>query len=354
MGWRAAQMSNIGVDLSGRWLKAAQWRLGSGRPVLAAWGRMVRPEGWTNGGVTPEEAAGVAEWLERRGFARAPLTLSVPRDGLAAGALELPPASSGAPLEQIARLELARVSRSDAGRLVASMWPVPRPVRGGEATHALGVGVPEPRALALIEPFEGVGLAVSVLDVREWALVRGVGEAGAGPGVRCLIETGWDATMIVLLVDGVVVFARALELAGLSRLYAVLRDRFGLSAGAFDGLLADPTREGAAGAWQAARGTLTEYLDALSPEVGRSLTYAEHRYPDRRLEAVVLAGEGAVLPGLAERLGSELKVECRLARPGSVTAIAGPSGRVADDPGLIVAMGLAMPARGVIQGRAAA
>jgi Tfp pilus assembly PilM family ATPase len=341
----------IGVDVSGRWLKAAQFRGGRGAPVLHAGARVPRPGG-TGGPVTAPEVEYLSGVLERRGFARAPLAIAAPREAVACSALELPPAGSGAPLDQITRLELARVARCEPGVLVTGMWALPAPTRGAGSTHVMGVGLAIDQAETLLAPFDAAGLEVEAIDIRECGLVRGCGAVGGGPGLRCILDVGWDGTTLVLTMNGAILFTRTLEMAGLSRLAQVVEQRLDVDGAALTAVLDDPGREGAADIIEEMGPTLGDFAEALSPEVGRSLAYVTQRHPEASLSGAALCGEGAGLPGLVEHLQGQFPVGWRIVRPGEVAALPGSLQRLAHDSGLVCAMGLARP--GQAEGRAAA
>jgi Tfp pilus assembly PilM family ATPase len=337
----------IGVDMDGRWIRAAQVRGGGAMPTLVAAARVPR---LGEGAWTAEEAGYLSEVLLRRGFEPGPLVVAAPREMVVSAALELPPAGSGAPLGQIARLELARVSRVDPTGLVMATWAVPPPVRSPEGTHVMAVGVATEKAESLIGAYADVGLEVEGIDVREWGLVRGVGRVGEG--LRCVVDLGWDSTTLVLTHSGTVLFTRVLELAGLKALYGVLETRLGLTAGALDPVLEDPGRPDAAAIVDAMRPTLADFAEALSPEVSRSLAYAEQRCPQAGLNGGTLTGEGAGLPGLAEHLTSQVGSVWRVARPVEVVTLKGSLERVGTDAGLMCALGLSTGA-GEVKGVAA-
>src|SRR5262245_44364514 len=104
----------IGLDLSGRWFKAAQASARAGVCAKAKMTRGAEAKGTPAGAVlTPADAQVLAGALERSGFKGNRVTVVAPRHLLYAEILELPPRASGAPLEQLARVELARSNRCE-------------------------------------------------------------------------------------------------------------------------------------------------------------------------------------------------------------------------------------------------
>src|SRR3954451_23592560 len=98
--------SPIGLDLGGRTIKAVQLVCAQGKWCLHAAVALPQPE--VNQPVVPQTARYVREALFRHGFVGNRIVLAAPATQLEMDVLELPPRSSGAPVEQIARSELAR------------------------------------------------------------------------------------------------------------------------------------------------------------------------------------------------------------------------------------------------------
>ena len=120
---RRKSFSPIGVDVDGRSIAAVQLSLtGEGFQIEAATvlgriGSQFPPE--------QPELHRLSEVLARQGFQGKKLVLGVPSDQVLASMLDLPPAGSGAPLEQIARIELARIHKCEPADLELAMWNLP-------------------------------------------------------------------------------------------------------------------------------------------------------------------------------------------------------------------------------------
>src|SRR5262245_23870538 len=160
----------IGLDLGGRWFKAAQASVRGGVSAKAKITRGAEPG--AKGGtaatavMTAADAQVLAGALERSGFSGNRVTVVAPRPLLYAGVLELPPRASGAPLEQLARVELARSNRVEEGSFTLGMWDVPLGPggRGGRDPHhptqVFAVGLANDRIEPVLAALEGVGLEV--------------------------------------------------------------------------------------------------------------------------------------------------------------------------------------------------
>ncbi len=339
-GWK----SPIGVDLSGRWLKAAQVVAPRANSfTLAGACRLERAA--PDSPVTPDEVAHLMEAAARAGCEGSHVRIAVPPSLAVCAALELPPRSSGAPLEQIARLELARTARLAPETLETAMWSVPPPGRGGEGTHVVAVGLPHAEAERLLAMFDTAGFEADQLDVRACALGRASGAEAAGASL--LIDVGWDHTGFLLLLGGRVLYQRVLADTSLSALYRDAAARAGAAPSVVDALLLrrydpdlEPRRVAAA---VPLRGVLTSFFDTIANEVTRSLGYAAHRYGGIPVSVVRLTGDGAGLPGLSDRLAAgELPV--RPLAPSDILTLPGRFSRFADAHGLVAAIGLSLPA----------
>ena len=128
-----ARYSPIGLDVGSRCIKAVQFsrshkglricavacidRSGKGTAILAA------------------EAAALRDILARQGFRGRKLVLGGPPARLLSGVMELPPRASGAPLDQIARIELARAHDCPPDSIDLSWWELPAGTPAHQGTH---------------------------------------------------------------------------------------------------------------------------------------------------------------------------------------------------------------------------
>src|SRR4051794_35623253 len=101
----------IGLDVAGRWVKAVQLSRTATGLRLAAAARVARAD--PAAGFSEADAQVLAGVLERAGFQGHDVVLGAPREMLLSDVLELPPRASGAPIEQLARVELARANKCD-------------------------------------------------------------------------------------------------------------------------------------------------------------------------------------------------------------------------------------------------
>lgn len=363
----------IGVDVGSRTVKAVQFgreRWGDGVWRIVAVAEMPRSEtghaapptatgAGTNGGAAsaaanvhvlkPAEVARLAGTLERQGFVGSDVVLAVPTDKLATSVLDLPPRSSQAPLEQIARMELARAHRCAPDSFEMGSWDLPAAARAAKATPVMAVACSHADATALIDPFEAEGLNVRALDVRACALARAcqslLGPAGT---ITAMLDVGWSAANLSLLHQGVVIYARSLPDGGVCKLYQTLRARLNLDAEVIDYLLAE-SGLGDAGSTQSpaqrkppadAAGLIAAHFEAAVQELKVSLQYARHQYPETSVSRLLVAGGGACIRGVASHLSRAMGIEARTAAPSDVAQWTAAVAAACESPALTLAVGL--------------
>jgi Tfp pilus assembly PilM family ATPase len=374
---RKQPRSAIGLDIGARRIKAVQLEpLGASTDdgVPAAW-RVTAATTFNRTApgqpISADEAARVCDTLDRLGFAGTRVVMAAPADKLIVGMLELPKAG-GIPLTQIARVELARTSKSAPDSFEMGCWELPVPARAGKTVQVMAVGYPHAEAAQFLDVIESAGLDVTVLDVRSCAIARACASAVAPqPGITALLDVGWSSASLVLVYSGMVVYVRALGEAGISRLYESLAKRLKLDAEVVDYVLGelglrDPATVAAVAAPadvsttdsnpreaeaaiadvrlelpSDARSQLTNYADALVRELLVSFSYVARQYTDASVTRLLLMGAGAPIPGLAEHLSKELGLETRLVAPKDLAECPSPLLETCSSPELTPALGLA-------------
>lgn len=330
----------IGIDLAGQTIKMAQCAPSRAGPRLLACASAHRPgSSARTPALTPDDADLIAGLIERNGFEGVELVLGVPRDLLLSASLELPPRSSGAPLEQIARLELARAHRVDPASFEMAMWEVPAPARASDATHALAVALSPPRLEPFIDALEARGLEVHALSPRPHALQNAAHPLLIGGGLTAFIDANWDGLGISISLDATIVVDRFIENASWARVCIDGAARVGSTPEAAHAALCGPNK--AAVSVGAFRALASEYLETVVPEAARSVSYAAHRYPAAPPVRALLTGDAWALPGLLEKLNDALGVPVSTLDAGRI--FKGPSPASAT-PACMVAAGLCLHA----------
>ena len=313
------RLSPIGLDVGARCVKAVQLAHGCTGPRIAAIACIDRQG--SNPALSGGEAAALRDVLARQGFRGRRVVLGCPPARLMSAVLELPPRSSGAPLDQIARMELARANECAPDALELSWWELPAGTRANEGTHVLAVGLRHADAADALDGLEGAGFEVSSVDSGVLGLARACpradvrGETGAvgaeaGPArVTGLVDLGWTATTLAVLLGPTVVYQRLLPEMGLFGLHARLIAGLRIDAEAADyvlrhvGISDDLPEEQRV--WELlddARAIITEHAESIGRELKASLAYAVRRYGAAGTLGAVGAGGGACVPGLLDRV----------------------------------------------------
>jgi Tfp pilus assembly PilM family ATPase len=366
----------IGLDISGRWLKAMQARYADGaRCEAGAHMRVPRGDTSGDGGAEPpwgaKDAQLLAGVLERGNFSGKQAVLVAPRQLLFAEVLELPPRASGAPLEQLARMELARSNRCDEGSFTLGVWDLPtaagpksagqRPQRDpSQPTSVFACGLPHERIEPILQELEHAGVEVVAIDTPGCALARAcrplMRSGGAAP-LTAILELGWSSALLVVVCgtaqDGdVVLYERNIAESGLGRLFRAIATRVGAEDAAVELILAEGAggeseERARAGSLQGeARACVTRFIEGLAPELQRSLSYLAHKYPGWTPASVLLTGDGAELAvggALCERLAQAMPIPVTRA---SLSDVVGgmPTGRAGDRASMLGALGASMHA----------
>lgn len=321
-GW-----SPIGVDFGQRSVKAAQCRR-----VRGGW-KLMRavsiPRAERTALPTPAECARLAGVLYRRGFEGTEVVLAAPASAVLTSIMDLPPRGSGAPVDTIARMELARAHKRDAAALEVAWWELPDPARPGgtrasDGVAAMAVGMTHEHAGALLDAMKAAGLNVAAIEPLPMALARAALPLCAGSsGLSAIVDVGWSAATVSLIHGTTLIYTRAVEEAGLKKFYERALPRMGLDEARLDRLLAESENIKTSerrGVDREVHTQLEAHAAILSRELKASLTYAGHRYPGIARGSLLLVGGGAELAGLAQHVGAAIEATATPVAPAMLAA----------------------------------
>lgn len=338
--------SAIGVHLGGRSIAAAQIAPTRSGPRLNA--ALVIERAQLGPEIAPEEIQRLVRVLDRRGFVGRSVTLALPCHAMLTGYLDLPPRSSGAPIEQIARAEMARTHRVEPGSIEVALWDLPAVGRAGQGAPTMAVACTHEAGESLAAVFHEGGLEVVAIDASPCALARACAPALAGiEGLGAIIEIGWASSRLVVVDTQRVVFERVLAGAGQQSVREALIEHLDLDEDIADylldrvGLVERQSDDRAS--WELlgeARALIREWLEGLTREADASLEYALRRYGHASAGRIVLAGPNAQMPGLAGELSVQLRAP--VVTPGPSELVACRDGLDAGDGRLVCALGLAL------------
>jgi type IV pilus assembly protein PilM len=351
MGWRSTTTRTpIGLDVGARWIHAAQlagrpgaWRLAAATAV---------PREVDASQITPDEIARLIDMMGRQGFAGRDAVLAVPNEKLISAILELPPRDSGAPVAQIARMELASMHRLDPAALELSYWDLPETSRQRETPRVMAAACVHGDADEYLNLFESRGLNVTALDTASAATARVCDlSGGSRQGIVPVLDLGWRSARLALLYHGVIIYERQLNDAGINVLWQGLAARLDVEAEVTDYLLNEVGLDGGNDAANTPQlgeihAEIRDHFEDAVRELGVSFSYALHQYNDAAVQTLTLVGGGAAIPGLAEHLSGALGMKVEAASPARYAECGDALRKLGASPALCQAVGLALHGRG--------
>jgi len=216
MGIGSMKQDTVGVDVGRDTLRAVALRsTGAGHIVLAAAETRRTPN---HPCPIERDVQRLMYAMERQGFSIKNITLGAPPDRLACAVMELPPRSSGAPIDSLADAELAK---SVPGSFESSMWDLPDAPRQS-ASEYFAVALSHTHAMDLISPFENEGIVVGTIEPEMTAIGR-----VTGGNNRLVLDIGRRGVRMYAFEGKKILFARNLPHSAES----------GISAGAFTGVV---------------------------------------------------------------------------------------------------------------------
>jgi len=336
----------IGLDIGARDIKAAQLNRSSRRPRLKA--AALLPRSVPDSPVDQAEIQRLCAVLGRQGFSGTNAALAAPAGQLLRATLELPPLDAGAPLDQMARMEFARMHGRDPQSFELAYWMLPEsPARKGR-TQLIAAAFPHDEADALLDIMEQGGLNVQVLDVHPCALLRACAPLlSSTTGIVGIVDLGWNACQLLIVYHGVVVYERSLPEAGIRRLCEALSQQLHLDQTAIDlclgevGFAKGQGPQGTEDCFASARTIIAKHFDSAVADLRAPLSYTMQQYPGTSVARLLLVGGGASIPGLGGYLGSALGIETRTVSPADLVECPPPLLARCSTGALTAALGLA-------------
>jgi len=300
-----SKRSPIGIDIGSRLIKALQLhRVGGSWRVLAT---AVVPRTDDQAIIGLQELTNFVGVLERQGFVGRDVVLATPESMLLGGMLELPPRDSGAPFDQIAQIEFARMHKRQPEAFKMTSWDLPTSARRTGAMQVMAVGCDHTDAEHLLDLFEELNLNVLALDTAAWSLVRACQSLFQnGTEVGGILDLGWNSARLVVLYEGVIIYERSISEGGMNALYASLSDRMGVDSNVVAHLIEEVCIAGSRSTDLPGNveleAAIESYLELIVELIQGSFSYATHRYRDATRHRLLLVGGGATVVGLLPRL----------------------------------------------------
>ena len=337
----------IGVDIGRRTIKAAQLLLAGGEYRAYALALLPRPE--VEQEVSAADALALRQVLKRQGFHGDRIVMAVPEKTLLRAALELPSRVSGAPIEQIVRMELSRLHNVPCDSFTMTYWELKGAEDSKPVTQTLAVGCPHEAANAFLDVFEDSGFHVTALDVRSAAAARACAPLILpAPQITALIDLGWRSTSVLFVCGRTLIYERSLEGASISELTDRLTEAFGIPLdsayqiiGTIGPASAEDTKDFDRETLEAIRKHLRSHFDKLLDELKVPLSYANRHFPGDGVKRLLLLGGGAGVPQLACYFKERLAIEVDMAEPSRLVASPPELLAKASNPAMMTAVGLA-------------
>ncbi|UCD58342.1 MAG: pilus assembly protein PilM [Candidatus Hydrogenedentota bacterium] len=338
----------IGVDVGTRSIKAAQLSLSGGKPRIAALSMLPRSKEGDQ--IETEDLLRMKRLFKRQGFYGNEIVLTAPENGLLRGVFDVPPQVSGAPVAQIARMELSRIHHVVPDSFEMVRWDPPDPGKSKSTTQTLAIGCPHEAADAFIDVFEDCGFTVSALDIRIAAAARACKTLTVPPpALTSILDIGWDSTKLLLICGDTLIYERSFRNKCLAKLRGTLCQTFNITEEAADQVISAIGFEanGEAGeldqeSVDVVRRMLRKHFDMMLEELEASFDYANYQYPGEGAKRLLLIGGGARISGLSNYFRNILGVEVRVAAPSDILESSSQKFTNAGHPAITVAVGLAM------------
>lgn len=294
------RFSPIGLDWSGPTAAAVQLRRArKGWAIHAALRAPVGPL------TDADSVINLHRVLWRHGFEGSDVVLILPTKGDAAttsATLALPPRASGAPVDQLARAEMARVAGRTPDALELDLWEIPAPRRAASGWHVLAVAAPGAEIAARVALFEDGGLRAIVADARASALCR-ASESLRSPGadITIIVELAWDAAHLIATTGDAPVFERRIDelsIAGQAASILGVSDERALAQRvAAVAASTDQDRRAAPDTSAKLRRLVDAVRAGVRDEIALSASYLSHQF-DRPINRVILAAPAPFLEQL--------------------------------------------------------
>jgi len=337
----------IGVDIGGRTITAAQLLVsGQEYRVLAL---CLLPRAAAEEEVCPADAQALRRVLRRQGFSGNRIVVAAPQKHLLRAALDLPVKVSGAPIGQIARMELARLHNIKPDSFEMAHWELKAPDSSKPVTQTLAIGCPHEAANAFLDVFESSGFDVAGLDTAGAAATRACAPLVlAPPGITAIVDLGWHSTSILFVCGSALLYERSLEKAAIGTLSRKLAEAFGIPLESAQhvintvGLVSEgPTSDFDRQTVEAIRRHTRAHFDRLVEELRVPLSYANHQFPGTGVQRLLFIGGGAGVGELGSYIGPRLHVEVRAAAPSDLMESPAELLPKAGNSALTIAVGLA-------------
>jgi Tfp pilus assembly PilM family ATPase len=266
--------------------------------------------------------------------------------------MELPPTTGAGALQQLASVELGRISRLKTGTFESGVWEIPAPARGGATCHVMAVALPHAAADTLVEPLLAAGLDVAAICPVPACLASAASKVVASASaLHAIIDLGWSATRLLIVHGSQIVFQRTVQDSGLAALRTQVLEAFSCTPEIADHLLREVGHTAGSphlppDAAHQLRRVLDRAITTIAGELQLTQNYITHRYQQFTLDSLILCGGGAGIPGLAKALSEAASMPTVTLSPASLMAQPPGDAASVSSPLTTIALGVALYASG--------
>lgn len=308
-----SKLSAIGLDIDAHEFRAVQLMQTSKGISTVAWAIFPRRDDIDHSQRESLPDADELRWaagiLGRRGFVGNTISVAPSTAACSSHVIELPPVESGAPIEQLAKLEVARAKKCGPDDFELGQWALPAK---GRIQETLAVACTRSVIENTIERFEEAGLVPAGIDLLELAICRS-GQANIVENeINASLHIGWNNSLAVLTLGETVIYVRRIE-RGASSVWDLAKGRYRLSTRGADAVINDQKLlDGSSGYAKIKKATWTGLATELASELDVTIAYVAHSFRTAPLGKIRLSGYGSVNPVIDEQLDKVLgiPIEC--------------------------------------------
>ncbi|SOD74776.1 type IV pilus assembly protein PilM [Jatrophihabitans sp. GAS493] len=306
-----AALALTGLDIGSTSIRAIEATRTKDQPIVTNFGQLPLPEGAVVAGVVQDEDTitnALRLMWNTQNFKSKQVVLGVNNQQIVVREIDLPNLSAK---ERRLALpfqvrDIVPFSVEDA---LLDFYPLEQ-VEGAELMHGLLIAVPKAGVLASVRAVEKAGLTVNRVDLASFAALRA--STAAGPSAQAVVDLGAHATNLIVYSEFAPRVVRTIP-RGAAEITSMIAARLGANIEEAESLKRRVGLDATEGPETA--DVVAEALRPLVNEIRSSFAYFRSTRPTDPVSRLALFGGGAQLPGLAELLTRELKVETYVADP---------------------------------------
>ena len=318
------QYSSIGLELDKHQFRAVQLERDGDKNSVHAWAVFPRLNQDQESDDSPSGLpdASELEWalsiLSRRGFKGTAISCAPQTRVCSQHVFELPPVDSGAPLDQLARAEVARARKCAPDAFEFGLWSLPQ---RGRSSESMAVACPSEMISGIIEEYQAGGMSVTGIDLPELAIMRGVldttqiGLTTAEPEIDAVLQVNWHCSLAIVTLGHQIVYVRRIS-HGANSVWEQACNRFGLNENSARAVIdrsqdcehQEQIEKVRSACWSA-------LSKELASEIDVAIAYVSHSFRMAPLGKLIMSGYGSMNPTLVSRFDSVLGIPVIASEP---------------------------------------